>query len=163
MSAREAWLVLPSSEQTTCTLSILSMNHAWGLSTVPCTFLIIGICRCITTGDPDTDSEEPPLSSALSGWLVLGVASRLGHRRSCQRTRPVGSPRSSALLNRQHLSCSTAGRSPTHPRTAPGVSQQSSGCSSLSLHKRFISPNNTCGICSACSTGTSTFFTVLLL
>ena len=37
-----------------------------------------GSCRCIATTrlphNRDTDSEEPPPCSALSGWLVLGVA-----------------------------------------------------------------------------------------
>ena len=40
--------------------------------------MVIGTCRCIATArlphDRDTDSAEPPTSSELTGWLVLGVA-----------------------------------------------------------------------------------------
>ena len=53
--------------------------------------------------DQDADSEEHPPSSVLSGWLVLGVALQLGHRRSSQRAGRVGAPRSSALLNHMYL------------------------------------------------------------
>ena len=53
--------------------------------------------------DQDTGSEKPPPSSVPSGWLVLGVASQLGNRRSSQCAGPVESSRSSALLNHQHL------------------------------------------------------------
>ena len=50
-------------------------------------------CRCNTTARPpldqDTDSNEPSQSSVLSGWLVFGVASQLGYRRSCRCTGPA--------------------------------------------------------------------------
>ena len=63
--------------------------------------------------DQGTDCENPPRSSVLSAWLVLGVASQLGHRPSCECAGPVGSLRSSALLNHKHLSCITTFTSTT--------------------------------------------------
>ena len=79
------------------------------------------LCRCITTStfplDQDDDSEEHPPSSCVSGWLVLGVASQLGHRRSCQCTGPVGSPRSSALRITSTYHASQRPRPPPHSRT----------------------------------------------
>ena len=54
----------------------------------------IGTCRCITTGTSTTQSKtalvEPPPSSELSGWSVLGgVASPpLAHRRFGRRYAP---------------------------------------------------------------------------
>ena len=32
----------------------------------------------------DTESDEPPIVAVSSGWLVFGVASKLGHWWSCQ-------------------------------------------------------------------------------
>ena len=51
--------------------------------------------------DGDAESEELPTSFLPSGWAVLGAASQLGHRRSCQCTGPVGRPLFSVLSESQ--------------------------------------------------------------
>ena len=47
--------------------------------------------------DQDTESPEPPSSSVLTGWLVLGVATQLSHRPLDQDTKSLEPPPSSVL------------------------------------------------------------------
>ena len=68
------------------------LSHTSDMADVPpssnnraCPLHHIGTCRCITTSTSTTQSKtalvEPPLSSELSGWSVLSVASPLALRR----------------------------------------------------------------------------------
>ena len=74
--------------KTRSTLQVVSLvpQHVGGLGCA--CHRIVELCCCVATArlpfDRNSDSDEPPPSSDLSGRLVLGVASPLRHRRSSQ-------------------------------------------------------------------------------